>query len=63
MDDPLLPVDILGVSQDLERLSSEVNFQTQELILYRSLLLEQDIEDDEQFLSISVIHRDQLIES
>lgn len=63
MDDPLLTVDILGVSQDLERLSSEVNFQTQELILYRSLLLEQDIEDDEQFLSISVIHRDQLIES
>lgn len=63
MDDPLLTVDILGVSQDLERLGSEVNFQTQELILYRSLLLEQDIEDDEQFLSISVIHRDQLIES
>lgn len=63
MDDPLLTVDILGVSQDLERLNSEVNFQTQELILYRSLLLEQDIEDDEQFLSISVIHRDQLIES
>ena len=47
----------------MERLNSEVNFQTQELILYRSLLLEQDIEDDEQFLSISVIHRDQLIES
>ena len=61
--DPLLTVDILGVSQDLERLNAEVNFQNQELILYRSLLLEQDVENDEQFLLNSAIQRDQLIEN
>lgn len=48
-DAPLLTLDTLGVNQDITRLTTQSEFQTNELIRYRTLLNEKPLSQDPMF--------------
>lgn len=66
-DAPLLTLDTLGVNQDITRLVSQAEFQTNELIRYRTLLNDQLLTHDPMFTALpaeqqALIHENYLSE-
>lgn len=64
---PLLTLDTLGVNQDITRLVSQAEFQTNELIRYRTLLNDQLLTHDPMFTALpaeqqALIHENYLSE-
>lgn len=55
---PLLTLDTLGVNQDITRLISQAEFQTNELIRYRALLNGQPLSQDPMFVALSTEQQD-----